>query len=59
VRVNSRAPARHADSLPGNGGRQTSLTWRLAQYIDYVEVSVRACFLGGWGWRAASALLYT
>lgn len=37
VRVNDRAPARHADALPGGGGRQNSHHLRLSDYLSYVE----------------------
>ena len=37
VRVNDRAPARHADMLNGGGGPQQSIQLRLAEYIEYVE----------------------
>ena len=33
VRVNDRAPARHADALPGGGGAQRTLTLTLAEYL--------------------------
>jgi chloride channel 7 len=34
VIANDRAPARHADSLPGGGGRQTSAALTVGQYIE-------------------------
>lgn len=37
VRVNDRAPARHADMLPGGGGPQQSVQLRLSEYLDYIE----------------------
>lgn len=37
VLVNDRAPARHADILPGGGGPQQSIQLRLTEYIDYIE----------------------
>ena len=36
VRVNDRAPARHADILPENGGLQQSLTCKLSSYLEYL-----------------------
>eukprot|EP00890_Picochlorum_soloecismus_P002011 jgi/Picsp_1/2810/NSC_01036-R1_protein len=36
VRVNDRAPARHADIIPENGGLQQSLTCKLSSYLEYL-----------------------
>jgi len=36
VRVNDRAPARHADIIPANGGLQQSLTCKLSSYLEYL-----------------------
>lgn len=55
VRVNSRAPARHADALPGGGGAQKTMLLPLATYVDYMEErSMQAAattapfYLNGW-----------
>ncbi|KAG7667968.1 hypothetical protein Ndes2526B_g01617 [Nannochloris sp. 'desiccata'] len=37
VRVNNRAPARHADMLPGGGGQQQSLQISLKEYLNYMN----------------------
>lgn len=63
VLVNNRAPARHADALPGGGGAQQSKALTLANYIEYVHQQPLS--LAGWlerpeppapfylnGWRA-------
>jgi chloride channel 7 len=36
VRVNNRAPARHADMLPGGGGQQ-SIQLSLTEYLNYMD----------------------
>ena len=55
IRVNDRAPARHADALPGGGGVQRTVVLALASYIDYMEErSLQAAaatapfYLNGW-----------
>jgi hypothetical protein len=37
VRVNNRAPARHADNFPGGGGTQKSIQLPLFEYLDYMN----------------------
>ena len=37
VSCNDRAPARHADMFPGNGGNQQTIQLRLTEYLDYVQ----------------------